>query len=162
MIYSMLEPAVCCWKTQTEWCCLTFNRRGQFRSGRPAFNDRPIDRSTNWPTNQLMNQPMDRPTNWPTDQLTDRPIDRPTNWPTNWPTNQLTDWPIRTITKFLSPDIAIVHASIKLHFLLSPVISQTKQNTKQNTKQRFLYMNSCPIRRSILFNNVIIRRFFFQ
>ena len=50
--------------------------------------------------------------------------------------------------KFLSPDIAIVHSSIKLHFSLSPVISQTKQ--KQDTKQQFLYMNSCPIRRSII------------
>ena len=57
---------------------------------------------------------------------------------------------IRTITKFLSPDIAIVHSSIKLHFSLSPVMSQTKQKTKQNTKQRFLYMNSCPIRRWII------------
>ena len=35
--------------------------------------------------------------------------------------------------KFLSPDALLVHASIKLHFSLSLVISQTKQ--KQNTKQ---------------------------
>ena len=35
--------------------------------------------------------------------------------------------------KFLSPDIAIVHASIKLHFSLSPVISQTKHKTKHKT-----------------------------
>ena len=35
----------------------------------------------------------------------------------------------------------LVHASIKLHYSLFLVISQTKQ--KQNTKQRFLYyMNS--------------------
>ena len=55
---------------------------------------------------------------------------------------------IGTIMKFLSPDALLVHASIKLHFSLSLVISQTKQ--KQNTKQRFLYMNSFPIRRSII------------
>ena len=41
---------------------------------------------------------------------------------------------IGSITKFLSPDIAIgIHASIKLHFSLSLVISQTKQ--KQNKTQ---------------------------
>ena len=48
--------------------------------------------------------------------------------------------------KFLSPDALLVHASIKLHFSLPLVISQTKQNTKQ----RSLYMNSCSIRRSII------------
>ena len=33
--------------------------------------------------------------------------------------------------KFLSSDVELVHASIKLHFSLSLVISQTKQNTQK-------------------------------
>ena len=44
----------------------------------------------------------------------------------------------------------LVHASIKFALLafFGDFTNKTKQ--KQNTKQRFLYMNSCPIRRSII------------
>ena len=53
-----------------------------------------------------------------------------TEWTSSW---KIIPWEIGTIMKFLSPDTLLVHASIKLHFSLSLVISHTKQ--KQNKAQ---------------------------
>ena len=63
---------------------------------------------------------------------------------------------IRTIRKFLSPDALLVHASIKLHFSLSLVISPTKQN--QNKTQNNDFCTWILVRFDArLSNNFIIR-----